>query len=114
MMTWKLYQKGSHDQKRLMKQENSTHFTRYLMKGDLDVAKEAVENEFIAILTELAEVLKDRFSCFLEDTTFHVMATFLDTQAYVHTDVSDLYEAVNSSGISSVMFCKKMDAKKRS
>ena len=57
--------------------------------------KEAVENEFIAILTKLAEVLKDRFSCFLEDTTFHVMVTFLDTQAYVHTDVGDLYETVN-------------------
>ena len=70
-------------------------FHGYLMKGDLDVVKEAVEKEFISILTKLAEVLKDRFSCFLEDSTFHVMATFLDTKAFVHTDVSDIYEAVN-------------------
>ena len=70
-------------------------FHGYLMKGDLDVAKEAVEKEFISILTKLAEVLKDRFSCFLEDSTFHAMATFLDTKAFVHTDVSDIYEAVN-------------------
>ena len=59
------------------------------------LSKEVVEKEFITILTKLAEVPKDPFSCFSEDTTFHAMTTLLDTKAYVHTDLSDLYEAVN-------------------
>ena len=67
----------------------------YLMRDELESAEQSLIKEIGNILDRVSEVLKLRFSCFLDNCIFKDIATFLNTKAYMYTEVDELLEAVN-------------------